>query len=459
MPALLGTLVILAAILAIVRQYDVRLVLFSAGLALGALAGQTDVIVREFLITFADGKFIVPICSAMGFSYVLRLTECDQHLVRLLVRPLVRARSFLVPGTVLIGFVVNMPVVSQASTALAIGPVVIPILRAARVPAVVIGAALLLGSSIGGELFNPGAPELSTVVRSSTEALQKAIQAADPAASQETLDQAANVFTTSRCIERLRPLNLLGLAVATSLFWWRSPATSESDESSTPDLTVNYAKAVVPVIPIILLMIFAPGVGLIDLPHHWLDESGASGLYETRLIGAAMLVGVGCAVMTTPRKLPAAADSFFQGAGYGFANIISIIVAANCFGKGLELIGLAKVITENLGGDPRVLIVVAGVSSLGFAVLCGSGFATAKSLFPFFAATALEKGIDPTHVGAVVSLAAAAGRTMSPLAAVNQMCARLTDTRAIDLSRQVVWPLLAGVAAIIIAATIWIPSP
>src|SRR5262245_16591368 len=163
----LGAFVILAAILAIARQIDVRLVLFSAALLLGAVAGQPDVIVRKFFSTFCDEKFVIPICTAMGFSYVLRQTGCDQHLVRLLVRPLVKVRGLLAPGTVLVGFLIKMPVVSQASTALAIGPVIIPILKAANIPATVIGAALLLGSSIGGELFNPGAPELRTTVTES----------------------------------------------------------------------------------------------------------------------------------------------------------------------------------------------------------------------------------------------------------------------------------------------------
>ena len=39
----------------------------------------------------------------------------------------------------------------------------VPLLLAARVSPVTTGAALLLGSSIGGELLNPGAPELRTV--------------------------------------------------------------------------------------------------------------------------------------------------------------------------------------------------------------------------------------------------------------------------------------------------------
>jgi DcuC family C4-dicarboxylate transporter len=459
----LGALVILAAILAIVRQFDVRLVLFSAALFLGAIAGQADVIVRKFFTTFCDEKFVVPICTAMGFSYVLRQTGCDQHLVRLLVRPLIKVRSFLAPGTVFVGFLVNMPVVSQASTALAVGPVIIPILKAANIPATVIGAALLLGCSIGGELFNPGAPELTTVVVESNKAAVKA-------------GEADGMYTTGRCIERLRPLNLLGFAVAVPFFWaWtRSLKTANDDSvgdadgsagdgSQTPpvpiDLHVNYLKAIVPLAPILLLAIFAPGIGFTELPHSWLEEVPViPGQYATRLIGAAMLVGVAIAILTTPSGIPKAAESFFQGAGYGFANIISIIVTANCFGEGLRLIGIAQLLTDQLATDPRLLIGMAGVLSLGFAVLCGSGMATAQSLFPFFATSAVQLGVDPTHVGAVVSLAAAAGRTMSPMAAVNQMCARLTDTKAIDLSRLVAPPLLAGVAAIIIAAMIWVPK-
>jgi DcuC family C4-dicarboxylate transporter len=222
------------------------------------------------------------------------------------------------------------------------------------------------------------------------------------------------------------------------------------------DLRVNYFKAFVPLAPIILLAIFAPGIGVVELKHDWLEDAPKQ--FETRLIGVAMLIGVAIALATSPRDIPKAAEAFFQGAGYGFANIISIIVTANCFGKGIELIGIAQLLSEQLASDPRLLIAAAGVLSLGFAVLCGSGMATAQSLFPFFAASAVQLDVDPTHVGAVVSLAAAAGRTMSPMAAVNQMCARLTDTKAIDLSRLVAPPLLAAVAAIILAAMMWIPS-
>src|ERR1700719_2367323 len=154
MTPLLGAFVILLAVVAVVRRVDVRLTLTLAGLALGALAWQTQAVVQAFLLTLCNEQFVVPICCAMGFAYVLRHTGCDQHLVQLLVEPVRRVRLFLVPGTVVIGFLVNIPIVSQTSTAATVGPVMVPLLRAAGLSPATAGAALLLGASLGGELLN-----------------------------------------------------------------------------------------------------------------------------------------------------------------------------------------------------------------------------------------------------------------------------------------------------------------
>ena len=92
---------------------------------------EDSLVVREFLATFSNEKFVVPICTAMGFAYVLRHTGCERHLVLLLVKPLRYVRWLLVPGVIAVGFLVNIPVISQTSTAVCIGPVVVPLMRAA----------------------------------------------------------------------------------------------------------------------------------------------------------------------------------------------------------------------------------------------------------------------------------------------------------------------------------------
>ena len=125
-----GSVVIGGAVYAVLRKVDVRLVLLPAALALGALAGPAKLlgVVHTFFVGFTDAKTVVPICSAMGFAYVLKHTGCDGHLVRLLTGPLCRASALLIPGTVLVGFLVNIPIISQTGTAVAVGTVLLPIL-------------------------------------------------------------------------------------------------------------------------------------------------------------------------------------------------------------------------------------------------------------------------------------------------------------------------------------------
>jgi C4-dicarboxylate transporter, DcuC family len=475
-----AVLVIAAGIWAVTRKLDVRLALLITAMVLGVLAGQPAAIVRKFLETFSNERFVVPICTAMGFAYVLKLTECDRHLVYLLLKPLTRIKPLLVPGTIAVGFLVNIPVVSQTSTAVTLGAVAIPILLAARVPALTIGAALLMGSSIGGELLNPGAPELRTVVEECT----RAAAAAGLPAPGYTRD----------VVLRILPLNLLGLAVATTVFVVRSrrvQASANTPEPITPptDFQLNPIKALIPIVPLVLLFLTAPPLNLVRVPPNWLIEvksrqlpeavltvgsatgmvmipaalpvgaiaarlqptearltASEMGLFDCRLIGAAMLMGVAAAIVTSRGSLLRTAAAFFDGAGYGFANIISLIVTATCFGEAVRLVGLAAVLGDLIHLAPALLMPIAGTLPLGFGMLCGSGMASTQSLFGFFVQPALNLGIDPYWVGAIVGLASAAGRTASPFAAVTLMCGTLTQTDPLKLSAQVALPLLAAIA-------------
>jgi DcuC family C4-dicarboxylate transporter len=465
--------VIGVTVYAIVRRVDVRLVLFLSALTLSMLASAFTVlatgippsplamlngpmaILRTFLVTLTNEQFVVPICTAMGFAYVLRLTECDQHLVKLLVEPLRKVRFLLIPGTVVVGFLVNIPVVSQASTAVTVGAVLIPLLLAARLSPITIGSALMLGASLGGELLNPGAPELRTVVAETKKAA-------------EALGQESAIMGGADCVPYILPLALLQLAVVTPLFWWLSlRAEARASESRTEEASeaapvalgrVNLIKAFVPLVPLALLVLTSPGLGLLPLPVSWLVQDPANaqeaGRFDSRLIGAAMLIGVAVAgIVGRDRKaawpVSGLAVAFFEGAGYAFANIISVIVAATCFGEAVKQIGLADLLGDLIRGIPALLLPLAGGVSLAFAALCGSGMAATQSLFGFFARPALQLGIHPARVGAVVSLAAAAGRTMSPVAAVVLLCSTLTRTSPIDLAKRVAVPLLAGIAGVI----------
>src|SRR4030095_4646088 len=132
----------------------------------------------------------------MGCAYVCKLTECDAHLVHLLIGPIKKIRWLLIPGGIAVAFFVNSAIVSQTSTVSVVGPVIIPLLMAAGVSRVTAGALLLLGGSMGGELLNPPAVEV-TAIKSN---LQPGYQATE-------------------VIAHLLPYNLLASGTALIVFW------------------------------------------------------------------------------------------------------------------------------------------------------------------------------------------------------------------------------------------------
>jgi DcuC family C4-dicarboxylate transporter len=454
-----AVVVVAAAVRLVVKGWDVRLVLLSAALIIGAAAGDVARVVREFLATISNEKFVVPICTAMGFAYVLRHTGCDRHLVLLLVKPIRRVRWLLVPGVIAVGFLVNVPVISQTSTAVCIGPVVVPLMRAAGYSMATVGACLLLGVSVGGELLNPGAPELATV-RDRT-----------------------GVSQQRQATEYLPPLVFTQLAVSMLVFWamsrwWErnakavtevSSAPAVADAPGSPEPRINVLKALVPLVPLALLFTSGPPLYVFEVPQKWVvphppanataavagypaavaAEARKHPAYSSRLIGLAMLVGVLVAAAVSPSKSRDCVKQFFEGAGYGFTNIISLIVIANCFGKAIESAGLAALLGRLIAEAPRLMEPLAAFVPLSFAAVSGSGMASTQSLYGFFHGPAEKLGLDPTAVGSLVSLGSAAGRTMSPVAAVTLMCATLTSTNPFTLAKRVAVPLLTGMIVVV----------
>jgi C4-dicarboxylate transporter, DcuC family len=432
----LACLVLLAAAYLTIRGWDVRLVLITAGLLLGLMVGQPQVIVRAFFNTFSDEKYVIPICSAMGFAYVLKHTGCDQHLVLLLMKPIRRIRFLLVPGVVTVGFLVNIPVLSQTSVAVCLGAVVVPLMRGAGFHPLTIGSALLLGASVGGELFNPGAPELNSVME--------------------------KTGTTQMDLARRHlPWVVVPMFVVSTVVFWiqsvwlerRNPAPPTAPVA-IPTEPLNIFKALVPVVPLVLLFLSGPPLKVLDIPPEWLaiekDVKNLDKVLAGRLVGLAMLIGMVVAAIASPGKAGGCIKAYFEGAGYAFTQVVSLIVAAVVFGKGLEVVGLAAQLGQLMNTFPQALVPLAIFVPWLFAMLSGSGMASTASLFGTFHQPAVDAGLNPDDVGALVSVGSAAGRTMSPVAAVSLMCSKLTDTTPWQLVARVAGPLLVGLVTVLV---------
>jgi DcuC family C4-dicarboxylate transporter len=417
-----------------VRRVDVRLVLVVAAVPLFAVAGGMIQMLAKLVVELTNPGTVVPICTAVGFAHVLRLTECDQHLVRLLLRPLTHVRWLLTPGGIAAGYVVNTTIVSQTGTAAVLGPILIPLLRAGGVQPVTAGAILLLGSSMGGELFNPGAVELRKLAQ-------------------------LTGLSGPEVVLRSTPLNLLACGTALFSFWVLSnyrascrigddgrdrdgDALAESAGGSV-DFKINPVKACVPVLPLFLL--FTESVAGPFSPLHAVEGPAK--------ILAAMLIGIVLAGLTSPRELGRLATAFFEGAGYAYTHVISLIVAASTFADGINRSGLVSVVVQMLVGWRVAALAVSTIAPWALAVVSGTGIAPAVSIMEFFVPVAGTMHLDPVRLGTVAALGSHFGRTMSPAAAVVAMCAKLAYVPPSRLIREV-WPALAIGGVVLLGTTL-----
>ena len=154
------------------------------------------------------------------------------------------------------------------------------------------------------------------------------------------------------------------------------------------------------------------------------------------------------------------AKVFFEGAGHALTTVTSIIASASCFGKGVEMAGVPELLHEAIEAAPGLLIPLAVLMPAGFSWMCGSGMASTQSLFGFFVEPAHVLGVDPIRIGAVVSISAAGGRTLSPVAAVVLLASSMSGTTAqngatpFEITRRIAVPILAGLTAVAVAAAL-----
>ncbi len=427
-PDTLAAIVVTVAVVGfIMRGVDVRLVLALGALPLFVIAGQVPGMILLIAKEMANPGTIVPIGAALGFAYVLRLTGCDVHLVQLLLRPLRRMRWLLVPGGIGAGYLVNTVIVSQTGAAAVLGPVLVPLILAAGMSPVTAGSVLLLGCSMGGELNNPGAVEIVTL-------------------------SALTGLGPSQVVAQVLPWNLWACVPALLAAWClamihergRPHAPADEDPSAEEvqePIRLNPFKAAVPLVPLALLFLVDPPKALVGPP----------------MTLSALLIGVVAAALTSPRRVGGFASAFFEGAGYAYTHVISLIVTATLFAEAVKTSGLIDAMTSSLSRLPPVVAMLTGGSmAWGLATVTGSGIAPAVAIMKAMVPAAESLGIDPHRLGALIALTAHFGRTMSPAAAVVFLSASLSRASAKDLIRRVIPPLLVG-GAVLVLATALVP--
>lgn len=149
----IGLAIVVLTFYLIYKNYEARLVLVLSGCVMtliGWLAGGSSVTlgasVNAFVKQLVNGGLVPTIVTVMGFGAVMAYTKCSDHLVNALVRPLTHVPAVVIPGAVIITWLLNIVLPSAAGIAAAVGVLLIPALIALRVRPVMAGAAVFLGT-------------------------------------------------------------------------------------------------------------------------------------------------------------------------------------------------------------------------------------------------------------------------------------------------------------------------
>ncbi|RPH50165.1 MAG: C4-dicarboxylate transporter [Planctomycetota bacterium] len=422
-----AVVIIAVAIYFLVKGFDVRLVLFTAGLALCSIALDPLRLFDAFLAAMVDKSWVGPICTAMAFASVLSAAGCDREMVRLLMKPLRKVKWALIPGGCVVGFLTNSAITSQTGAAAAVGPILVPLLMAAGFPPAVAGACLVLGCSGGGNLLNMAEPDFVAIKDSTGVAADRVLRSM---VFPEVASFAVAVAVFTFVFRRRKSEQPFDPAQG-------RPAGEVEAAPADDEQPIDLVKALLPPLPVVLLFVLLPRWNL----WPWLSARYPGGLP----ISHAMIFCTILAFLINRKEISAQARTFFDGMGKAYANIISLIITGRCFIEGVTAVGMIKSLVSIVSGQGFWGRLATESFPWAMAVLSGSGIAPCVSfcqaVLPEVAKTDQNGALN---LGVLAAVASNFGRTMSPVAAVVMFSSTLVKVSPIEIVKRTGPPLLIG---------------
>lgn len=411
-----GGIIVFLTFLAIVKRYETRMVLFISGLLMAALSGKPGVAIVAFEKAMVNSGLVPVICTVMGFAFVMKVTKCDAHLVHLLAGFLKRFRPILIPGTVLVTFAINIALPSAAGCAAAVGAILIPTLMSAGVHPAIAASAVLAGT--WGSCFNPGNAHNPFIAK---------LAGVDVMTVIGGLTSAALVGA------------VIVTVVLTAIAVWRKEDRGYEAvglPQNGEEFEVNYLKAIVPTVPLILLVLGSPSIKVIPFAVS---------------VPMAMIAGVILGFAVTMYKPQDISKQFFTGMGEAYASVIGIIIAAAVFNEGMKLIGLTGALIEAMKHSESIAKLSAAFGPFVVAALSGSGDAATLAFNGAITPHAKQFGFEITQMGSTAFLSGALGRSMSPVAGAAIVVAGLAGVNPVEITKRN-WPgmVLATLAVMFI---------
>ena len=211
------------------------------------------------------------------------------------------------------------------------------------------------------------------------------------------------------------------LLVVALLFKENKGYVVPSDKQLPDDFKVHPVKAIVPLIPLVLLI---------------LGSFGLVPAFKQQAISHAMIIGIFIAFIVTrvnPQKI---SKEFWHGAGDSFGHVFGIIICALVFVSGLKAVGLIEAMTEAMVHSPAIAKISATFGPFVLGVLSGSGDAAAVAFNRAVTPEAAKFGLAAIDMGSAAAIAGALGRSMSPIAGGMVICAGFAGCSPLESAKR-----------------------
>lgn len=429
----LGIAIVIGTFWLIYKNYEARLVLFLSGMAMTLLgivfAGSSvgfSAAVTAFVKQLVNGGLVPTYTTVMGFGYVMSYTKCADHLVNALVRPLSRVPMLVIPGAVIITWFLNIVLPSAVGIAAAVGVLLIPALIALKVRPVMAAAAVFLGT--WGSVASPGLmfnPQVADIAYKAGE-----IDAPD-----------AMIVIMAEFLPALSGAVVASVVLAVIALLLKEGVNSQKEikelaqSQEVADFKVNYLYALVPILPLFLLVIASKQIG-------WLPS-------KVFTVPCCMLIGTGVGLLIgvfNKQNSGEIIKRFCRGCGDAFCEVAMLIAAAAVFASGMKSIGLTGALVDTMKGSQSIAMVSAAIGPWLMAVVCGSGNAAALAFNEVITPHAADFGMTVVQLGAVAQVAAGLGRTISPVAGGVIVIASIAGVNPIEICKRTFMPVCVALA-------------
>ena len=433
----------------VIKKYNPSTVLLFMGLAMLAISictgiyspaekfGSTGSVVTDLLNvveklfgkTFVGVGFIIMTIS--GYVGIMNKMKATDAMVYLASKPLARFKSnpHLVSVLVLpICTCLFLCINSASGLALLLMATIYPILLNIGV-----SKPTAMSVIIASLIFDMGPASTNTIIAS----------------------QCANVDGVDFFIKYQIPMVIMAVVVLMIIFYFTNrhfdkkeaaagkDIYGKADSGAKPDVPLWFA--IFPVLPLLVLILLSPSVGLVNF-----KLSTGMAMILCGLVSVIFL-------MIYKRSFKAGCDAmadFFKGMGSSFTSVVVLTVAALVFAEGLmslNFIGLVVDGCQAVNMGAAAVTVVFGLVVIFCAAMMGSGNAAFFAFGPMVPTLATQFGAATVSMILPIQLLASMGRGISPISACVVAVCGITGTNTIDLVKRTMIPIVACAVFILIA--------